>query len=222
MGRENYFKIENGILVSGRGCSGDVVIPDGVTSIGDSAFDNCTSLESVVIPNSVTSIGYCAFSYCTSLESVVIPNSVTSIDYCAFYGCENLKSIVITESVTGIGNYAFRGCKKLISANKIYKAFDLRNNKLVCRGYEFKLNEWSTVEKNIKLCEKGYHYCTNLFDVFNYYCGTLDEDIAIYECEAGELIIQSDYDNKCVTNKIKPIRRIYKDEVIKILNGSDK
>ena len=50
-----------------------VIIPEGVTKIGDGAFYDCTLLESVVIPKGVTEIGDGAFKYCTSLESIVIP-----------------------------------------------------------------------------------------------------------------------------------------------------
>ena len=56
-----------------------LVIPDSVTSIGDSAFWDCCSLSSVVIPDSVTSIGDKAFYRCTSLSSVVIPESVVNL-----------------------------------------------------------------------------------------------------------------------------------------------
>lgn len=58
-----------------------------VTSIGTSAFKNCSGLTSVIIPESITSIGWCAFSGCSGLTSVTIPNSVTSIDGDAFSGC---------------------------------------------------------------------------------------------------------------------------------------
>ena len=74
-------------------------IPEGVTSIGDYAFHNCTSLTSVEIGDSVTSIGYCAFSYCTSLTSVVIGDSVTSIGDFAFGSCTNLTSISFNGTV---------------------------------------------------------------------------------------------------------------------------
>ena len=63
------------------------VIENGVTSIGNYAFDYCKSLTSVTIPDSVESIGDGAFRDCTSLASVTIPNSVTSIGFRAFYGC---------------------------------------------------------------------------------------------------------------------------------------
>ena len=74
-----------------------VVISDGVTSIGDYAFYDCSSLISITIPDSVTSIGYYAFSYCSGLTSVMIPDSVTSIGQDAFFGCENLNAVYITD-----------------------------------------------------------------------------------------------------------------------------
>ena len=69
--------------------SSTYTIPQGIASIGDYAFDSCTSLTSVSIPDSVTSIGDCAFGSCTSLTSVSIPDSVTSIGDYAFDNCPN-------------------------------------------------------------------------------------------------------------------------------------
>ena len=91
----------------------DLVIPDGVTSIGSSAFRGCTSLESIIIPDSVTSIGDVAFSCCQSLQSINISDSVTNIGRSAFYNCTNLTSITIPDSVTSIGGMAFYNCKSL-------------------------------------------------------------------------------------------------------------
>ena len=100
-----------------EGCSSltSVVIPNSVTSISGSAFRWCSSLTSVDIPNSVTSIGGSAFEGCSSLTSVVIPNSVTSIGASAFSYCYFLTSVVIPNSVTKIGNYTFRNCSSLTS-----------------------------------------------------------------------------------------------------------
>ena len=92
-----------------------VVIEDGVTSIGNSAFNECISLTSITIPDSVTSIGTYAFSGCRSLTSITIPDSVTSIGAYAFQSCSNLTSITIPDSVTSIGASAFNSCSGLTS-----------------------------------------------------------------------------------------------------------
>ena len=92
-----------------------ITIPDSVTSIGSSAFTGCTNLTSITIPDSVTSIGSSAFTGCTNLASVTIGNGVTTIGDWAFYDCTSLTSIAIPDSVTSIGNSAFYGCKGLTS-----------------------------------------------------------------------------------------------------------
>ena len=77
----------------------DLVIPNGITDIGDGVFSGCSSLTSVTIPNSVTSIGSSAFDDCTSLTSVTIPNSVKSIGGNAFSGCSSLEDVYYTGDV---------------------------------------------------------------------------------------------------------------------------
>lgn len=90
-----------------------VVIEDGVTSVGDHAFDGCSKLTSITIPDSVTSIGYCTFSGCSKLKSITIPDSVTSIGRYAFSECISLTSITIPDSVTSMAPYAFYGCQSI-------------------------------------------------------------------------------------------------------------
>ena len=90
-----------------------IVIPDGVTSIGDYAFVGCIFVTRFVIPNSVTSIGNHAFEDCFSLTGIVIPDGVTSIGDYAFSSCRSLTNIVIPDGVTSIGNEAFWGCRSL-------------------------------------------------------------------------------------------------------------
>ena len=92
-----------------------VKIQNGVTSIGDYAFDNCTSLTSIEIPSSVTSIGDGAFVYCTSLTSIEIPSGVTSIGSSVFKDCTSLTSIEIPSGVTSIGSSVFEDCTSLTS-----------------------------------------------------------------------------------------------------------
>ena len=90
-----------------------MTIPNSVTSIGSSAFSQCSNLTSVTIPNSVTSIGSSAFFRCSSLTSVTIPNSVTYIGSGAFDECSSLTSVTIPNSVTSIEFGAFYGCSDL-------------------------------------------------------------------------------------------------------------
>ena len=92
-----------------------ITIPDSVTTIGSEAFYYCISLKSITIGNSVTSVGDYAFAECKNLTSIVIPNSVTSIGKGAFNFCTNLKSITIGDSVTSIEDYTFYHCDNLES-----------------------------------------------------------------------------------------------------------
>ena len=92
----------------------NVVIEEGVTSIGDNTFANCYNLVSVTIPDSVTSIGEGAFGMCERLTSITIPDSVTSIGGSAF-SVSGLESVVIPDSVTSIEEGTFSGCFALTS-----------------------------------------------------------------------------------------------------------
>jgi len=92
-----------------------IVIEEGVTSIGNNAFYDCTSLTSVTIPGNVESIGESAFYYCDNLTDVTLQDGVKSIGDAAFIWCNNLTNIVLPNSVTSIGYYAFKDCTSLTS-----------------------------------------------------------------------------------------------------------
>lgn len=113
-----------------------IIIREGVMSISDYAFADCSNVYSVAIPNSVRSIGYYAFYGCTSLQTLTIPSSVKEIcnyafclcnrlstinfseglsiiGYAAFAGCSSLSTIVLPSSLEYIGSYAFEGCSNV-------------------------------------------------------------------------------------------------------------
>jgi hypothetical protein len=94
-----------------------LTIGNSVTSIGEYAFFQCSSLTSIIIPNSVTSISLAAFAMCSALISITIPNSVTSIATSAFQACSKLASVIFapTSTLGSIGNIAFFQCYELTS-----------------------------------------------------------------------------------------------------------
>lgn len=94
-----------------------VNMPVGITSIGNGAFYGCSSLSSIKIPKEVTYIGYGAFSGCSTLYGIIIPEGVTIINNATFRGCSNLYYVIIPEGVTSIGDRAFSGCSCLSSVN---------------------------------------------------------------------------------------------------------
>lgn len=101
------FVIINGFLLNGKACTGDVIIPDTVHTIGDFAFHGNDNIRSVTIPNTVTSIEEYAFDGCENLSNVSLPDSITEIEDCTFYNCESLKTIDIPDSVLKIEDRAF-------------------------------------------------------------------------------------------------------------------
>ena len=120
-----------------------------VTSIGHSAFDDCSGLTSVAIPSSVTSIGNRAFTDCSGLTSVVIPSSVTSIGDDVFYGCSGLTSIVVES-----GNPVYD------SRNNCNAIIHTASNTLI-EGYKITKIPYSVT----RIGDDAFHYCSGLTSV---------------------------------------------------------
>ena len=129
-------------------------------------------------------------------------------------------SFVVPNGVTSIGWYAFYGCLRLKSKPDNYKAFSLtKTGKLMCRDKIYTVGKKSMARGELMPCYNGIHYCTNLFDIFNYYYGEYDKDFVIGICDVSEENIVGGGDSKRCARWVKPTKILTKEEVIKIING---
>lgn len=106
-GTSGYFVVSNNVITSHDNCAGSVVIPNGVTEIGNSAFYGTNQITRLTIPNTVETIGASAFSSVSSLIELNIGNGVRVIGDNAFSGSSSLRSLIIPEGVRFIGAFAF-------------------------------------------------------------------------------------------------------------------
>ena len=161
-----YEEKESEITITGYvGDKTEVVIPGEingkkVTTIGDRAFGECTSLTSVTIPEGVTGIGNRAFNDCTSLTSVTIPEGVTSIGDDAFSLCVKLTSISLPKSLTSIGSWGF-------SATGLTSITIPENVRSIgCEAfYACKLKKVVLPEGITRISSRTFAMCSNLTDI---------------------------------------------------------
>lgn len=113
---DNPFVVEDGVLVEYLGAERDIVIPAGVTEIGEEVFKG-KDIVSVTMTDEVTTIGDYAFAECHSLHSITWGKNVTTIGNFSFYHCTALNQVSIPESVVSIGDQAFDYC---IYLDRIY------------------------------------------------------------------------------------------------------
>ena len=91
----------------------NIEIPTSVTSIGSGAFFDWCRLENVTLPQNLTSIGEAAFADCKALTEIQIPEGVTTIEKYTFKECEGLEKVILPQNLTSIGEHAFWLCKNL-------------------------------------------------------------------------------------------------------------
>lgn len=157
---------EDGVLVKYNGPGGDVVIPNSVNEIGDTAFCWCTSLTNIKMPDSITRIGDMAFYMCTSLTNIKMPDSVTKIGSSAFDGCASLTNIKIPDGVTSISVMTFSKCTNLTSIK-------IPNSVTKIGDYAF---GGCTSLRNIKIPDSVTSIGKHAFEG----CNKLPKDVKIY------------------------------------------
>ena len=137
---------------------------------------------------------------CKKLQSITIPDSVTYIGSCAFYKI----GLTLPKRYTEDG--------KLIA----YKAF---NGDMTCMEFQYEEGETFEIEGEIKLCNRGFHACTNPLDIFTYYNGQIDSDIFIHEVYLnGDIDDDNDEDSKVCASKIEIGRRLTMKDINDIIN----
>lgn len=105
--------VEDGVMKRYIGVGGEVLIPEGVTEIGESAFIHCAAVSAVELPESVRVIRSAAFSWRTGLLQVKLPHSLRVIEEGAFEGCSGLRHVVLPEGLCQVHTAAFYGCQQL-------------------------------------------------------------------------------------------------------------
>ena len=91
----------------------EVIVPEGVTCVGDGAFAGMKALRQVELADSVLSLGVAAFRGCASLEHIRLPRGLTKLEEALFRECISLRECTVPPGVTEFGEAVFRGCVSL-------------------------------------------------------------------------------------------------------------
>lgn len=185
LGDWKYHDIRNGILVKYNGRSCDITIPDGISEIGEGAFEDYKNLVTLSLPNSLSKINNRAFKYCCNLTHVTIPDSVAFVGNEAFSGCSalsevlisnnvkhigdkacsscsSLSKIIIPDSVTFVGRLAFSGCHNLVSLSLSKQLREINSGTF---SYCSKLNNVILPEGLVWIGNDAFAHCQNLVSI---------------------------------------------------------
>lgn len=194
---------------------------NGCKTIEAMAFQQCLSLFEVKLGRNIKYIGPCAFASCIQLEFINLPDGLEDLGWGAFFNCTNWHNLLkIPSTITYFGHGAFHKVAAR-STTKLYKAFCItKTGKYKCLDKEYKLGKKAFVKGDLILCNNGLHFCTNLFEVFDYYDGTYGKDFVVAEIDPFGEILTSD-SSKCCARGLIPKRILSREEVIKLLNREE-
>ena len=177
LGNMRDYAIENSPFYKNNNIK-TVIINDGVTSIGNFAFESCANLTNITIPNSMVKIGNSSFRY-SGLTSVIIPENVKSIGNCAFGNCKDLHSAEIPDSITAM-NSAFFMCENL-------KYIKLPSNIKSIGAFEFvgcEMLKNINIPNNVKsIGESAFEGCVGLIKIIVPNSIKSIDDYAFDSCE---------------------------------------
>ena len=169
------FEIKDGVLIKYCGHSQDVVVPEGITAIGEGAFKDNKSINLVELPSSLCKIDKFAFLGCVNLSSINLPDSLTEICSFAFSSCYmlTLPKKELPQSLISIGEEAFSNCKRLVEL-----VFPSKLASIGARAF-FRCESLKKIKlsKSIKFIGFVAFDYTKIKDIF--YAGTLEEFGAI-------------------------------------------
>jgi hypothetical protein len=159
LGNAHYKSVDGLLLTSdGRsllacptGRNGYLVVPAGVSTIGQDAFLGCRGLTAISLPSELTSIGSRAFSYCDGLTGITIPASVSSIGYGAFWGCSSLESFSVEA-----GNAYFASIDGVLFT---------ADGKLLLRCPAGKTGDFTVPSGVVSIGESAFGYCDRLTSI---------------------------------------------------------